>query len=124
VVRSNKDTGINLIFDNVPKNLTGHFVDMNHDTKNVHPSAKDNYEYQKIDLEGHGKVNVKDMAKNIIKKATKLVHGMKNLLIKMNHSKDNNEGANVNSSFMESPSKDHNYDKISLFDSDFVEYKK
>ena len=97
---------------------------MNHDTKNVHPSAKDNCEDQKIDLEGHGKVNVKDMAKNIIKQATKSFHRIKNVLIKMNHSKDNNECANVNSSFMESPSKDHNYDKISLFNSDSAEYKK
>lgn len=123
VVRSNKETGIKLVFDNVPENLTGHFVDMNHDTKNVHPSAKENCEDQKTDVEGHGKGNVKDKAKNILKQATKSVHGMTNVLIKMNHSNDNNEGANGHSSFMESPSKDHNSDKSSLCDSDSAEYK-
>lgn len=48
---------------------------------------------------------------------------MTNVLIKMNHSNDNNEGANGHSSFMESPSKDHNSDKSSLCDSDSAEYK-
>lgn len=123
VVRSNKESGIRLIIDNVPENLTGDFVDMNFDTKNLHPSAKENCEDQKTDVEGHGKGHVKDMAKNVLKHSSKSAHGVTDVLNKMNHSKDNNEGANAQSSCMESPSKDHNSDKSSLCDNDFTECK-
>lgn len=123
VVRSNKETGIRLIIDDVPENLTGQFVDMDCDTNNLHSSAKENCEDQKTDVEGHGKGHVKDMAKNILKHATKSAHGVTNVLNKMNHSKDNNEGADGHSSYMESPSEDHNSDKSSLGDSDFTECK-
>lgn len=63
------------------------------------------------------------MTKNILKHATKSAHGVTNVLNKMNHSKDNNEGADGHSSYMESPSEDHNSDKSSLGDSDFTECK-
>lgn len=78
---------------------------------------------KKTDVEGHGKGHVKDMAKNVLKNASKSAHGVTDVPNKMNHSKDNFEGANAQSSCMESPSKDHNSDKSSLCDNDFTECK-
>lgn len=121
VVSSNKGSGIRLVFDDVPENVTGQFVDMNRDTKNLHANAKDNFEDQKTDVEGPVKGHVKDRAKNILKQSIKSAHVVTNVLSKMNHEKDNNEGANGRSSFKESPSKDHNSDKSSLCDGDSAE---
>lgn len=121
VVRSNKENGIKLVLDDVPENIKDQFVDMNCDTKNLHANAKDNFGDQKTDVEDPRKGNVKDRAKNILKQSIKSVQGVTNVLSKMNHDEDNNEGASGRSSFKESPSKHHNPDKSSLCDGDSAE---
>uniref|UniRef100_A0A0C9RQ31 TSA: Wollemia nobilis Ref_Wollemi_Transcript_3961_2500 transcribed RNA sequence n=1 Tax=Wollemia nobilis TaxID=56998 RepID=A0A0C9RQ31_9CONI len=106
LVDGDKETGVKLIIEDVPENLTGNFAGTTYHSQNLHSNGNDNIDGQKTDVETHGKGHVKDVTKNILHQATHV----------LNRKHSNKESNDITSSCLSSVdlnSKDDNFDSKS-----------
>eukprot|EP01018_Ginkgo_biloba_P025947 Gb_32708 [translate_table: standard] len=120
-VVGNKQSGVRIVFEDRLENLTGNLADKIHHPLKLHSDANDHINGQKTDVESPDKV--KDMAKNILNKATKSAHNLTHVLSKKRSGIDKHNDAGDHSSFKESCGRDFNSGENSLGDGESAENK-